>query len=189
MPIEITVDGAEVTRRYLGRFASEMKPAIARAANRAAESGRAFTIRELTAGAGLTQKYGRRSVRIARRATQNNPFATVTARGYPLPLVAYVGTKGFRSGLGIAGRAYRLGAVPAGSFYARVRGKSGTGGDHRGIFRRRGRKRTPIDEVLGPSIPDLVISQSIFDRAEVRVLEVYAQRLEHELGRLEAGHA
>lgn len=175
--VELQESGAAQTARYIQEFGAGLSGALARALNRAIEGGRTVSTRALQSEAGLAPKYGRRALSLT-RATPGTLSAILTAKGRRLPLVAYVGTKGFRSGRGIAGLAYRLGAVPSGSFFAQLR--SG----HRGIFVRVGRARVPIKAQTGPSIPELVVSKRIFEAARVRALEVYRERLDHEVGRL-----
>lgn len=190
MPVELTVSGGEIAAKYLAEIGKGLPVAMARAANRAADAARTYSRRALTAEIGLAAKYGARALTVFPKATPDNLVATVRARGFRLPLIAYTGTSGFRSGKGIAGRTYRTGTVPAGAFFAQV--PSG----HRGIFKRSGRfgrRGKPylerIQQVTGPSVPELVVAQDIFDRAGERALEVFRERLDHEVDRLRAGRA
>lgn len=64
-----------------------------------------------------------------------------------------------------------------GAFVARM--KSG----HVGVFIRRGKKSTPIDERFGPGAPIMLGNEEVIDRGQERFREVYNQRVEHELDR------
>ena len=81
----------------------------------------------------------------------------MTAKHSRIPLIAYYRT-GFRSGQGIGGATYRLGTLPPAAFFAAI----GTGA-HRGIFERRGPKRLPIEQLLGPGINEVVAKRLIFE--------------------------
>jgi hypothetical protein len=123
---------------------------MARSLNRAATAGKTATVKAVAADTGLQQKYINREIRVD-KANRSRPAVTIEIVGKRIPLIAF-SARGPEPSRGKGrGVSYRL---PTGrgriaeAFIATV----GAGG-HRGVFKRRGKRRLPIVELRGPSIP------------------------------------
>lgn len=184
MPVEVTVTGIdEATQKYVA-VGRQLPLVVARALNRAIAGARTETRRTLMAQTGLRGKDITPALSVA-RATRTNLAAALRARERRPPLIAYVGARGFRSGKGIAGQAYKLGSVPAGAFFAQM--PSG----HRGIYKRSGRfgrRGKPylerIEQLLGPPISGVIVQLAIFEAIRGKAQALFEQRLAHESERL-----
>lgn len=122
---------------------------MARALNRAAAAGQTATVRAVSADLGLTQKYVKREIRLD-KANRSRPAVALEIRGSRIPLIAF-SARGPEPSRGKGrGVSYRLptgrGRIPD-AFIATM------GAGHRGVFKRRGKRRLPIVELRGPSIP------------------------------------
>jgi hypothetical protein len=177
MQTTLTVSGLDVAERRMRGTAQKLPLAIARALNRAIGSARTQARRRISAETGLQAKFAVRGMAVE-RATGETLTATLRVSERIIPLFAYTGAKGFRSGKGIAGQSYRLGAVPAGAFFAEMR----TG--HRGVFARAGRARFPIRELPGPPLPRVIVEKRIFEALQGPARQTFERRLEHETRRL-----
>jgi Prophage minor tail protein Z (GPZ) len=178
--ISVHVDGATTAGVYAAQLGKQMPAVITRALNRAIQTGQTWTRKRLVADTGIQSKYIGRNLYVT-RATWNTLEARLTAKHSRIPLIAYY-RRGFRSGRGIGGVAYKLGTIDPLAFFAEV-GK----GKHRGIFRRRGRARIPIDQLLGPGIPEVIAKKLIFEALRGPVREAYEKRIDHEIERALAG--
>lgn len=145
----LDVDLGELTGqlREMGRQAPIV---MARALNRAGTSGKTATVKAVAKDTGLQQKYINREIKVD-KATRTKPTVAVEIAGKRIPLIAFQ-ARGPEPSRGKGrGVSYRL---PTGrgrvedAFIVTV----GTG-RHRGVFKRRSRRRFPIVELRGPSIP------------------------------------
>ena len=86
-------------------------------------------------------------------------------------------------------------ATPSGLVSARVKSSSpreilenafrAKMGTHEGIYERVGADRFPLRELYGPSTPQMMYSnEDVLDAMEERMVEVYEQRIDHEVERL-----
>ena len=182
--LELQLLGVEATTAKYRGLGRDLPRATAFALNRTIFAVRSYARRGITQQTGLPAKYAVRGFTVAKA----DP--TLLAAGFQIherriPLFAYVGTKGFRSGKGIAGLAYRAGTVPPGAFFAAM--PSG----HRGIFWRAGRfgrRGKPylekITEVMGPSLPKVVVERNIQAAFVTVAREVFEKRLAYETQRI-----
>lgn len=61
-------------------------------------------------------------------------------------------------------------------------------GSHNGIFERVGPDRFPVKELFGPSTPQMMYSnEAVLESVKKKAVEVYEQRIEHEILRLMNG--
>lgn len=141
----LDLGGLKKELEALGREA----PAImSRSLNRASTAAQTATVKAVARDTGLQQKYVKRELKIE-RANRSRPVAAVEIAGRRLPLIAF-SARGPEPSRGKGrGVSYRL---PTG------RGRVSdafitTVGSHRGVFKRRGKRRLPIVELRGPSIP------------------------------------
>jgi len=122
---------------------------MARALNRAAVSGQTAMVKAVSADTGIAAKNVKREIRID-KANRTSPMVALTIAGRRIPLIAF-SARGPEPSRGRGrGVSYRLpggrGRVPN-AFIATM------GSGHRGVFKRRGRKRLAIVELRGPSLP------------------------------------
>lgn len=182
--VEVRLEGeAAVEARLLhfGTIAARVPSAISRALNRAVAASRTVARRRIASASGLKQKIIARRFQVDRATPDRLSARLLATAGRPIPLIAYVGSQGFRSGLGVADRPYPLSdfqPVSSGAFFAQLR--SG----HRGIFTRITRRRLPIEEEMGPTIPDIIEARGIFAGLKPEARTVFDRRLAHELDRL-----
>ena len=122
---------------------------MSRALNRAGTSGKTAMVKAVVADTGLRQKDVNREVQVD-KATRSDPRVAFVIRGRRIPLISF-GARGPEPSRGRGrGVSYRLptgrGRVP-GAFIATMH--SG----HRGVYKRSTKKRLPIIELRGPSLP------------------------------------
>jgi hypothetical protein len=122
---------------------------IARGLNRAATAGKTAMTRLIVKDTGLQSKYVSREIQLD-KANRTQLKAALQIKGSRLPLIAFK-ARGPEPSRGRGrGVSYRL---PSGrgrvsnAFIATMR--SG----HRGVFKRQTKKRLPIQELRGPSLP------------------------------------
>lgn len=171
--------------RGLANLHAKYPNAVARAINRAADSGRVAMTRAVAKDTGLAQKNVKPEIQIA-RATAWKPAAQIWVSGRRLPLIAFK-ARGPEPSRGRGrGVSYRL---PGGqkknahAFLATMR--SG----HRGVFKRvpganrRGpkpnRSQLPITELHGPSLPH--VFEKHMDAGKKRAQEALVKNLQSEI--------
>ena len=149
-----------------------------RAINRTAASEKTQAKRAIAADTGIKAGDVDKALTVA-KATPEVAFATVTASGRRLPLIAF-NARGPEPSRGRGrGVSYRLpggrGRVPT-AFIATMR--SG----HRGVFTRTrlAGPRLPILELFGPSLP-LVFIKKFLPEATTRSVATLAKNLRHEI--------
>ncbi len=59
---------------------------------------------------------------------------------------------------------------------------------HIGVYRRVGKSRFPIKELYGPSVPQMVGSETVMKQAESKAIETMDKRADHEINRILEGH-
>lgn len=170
----------------LKQLGQRSRLAIMRAINKTAASEKTQAKRAIAADTGIKAGEVDKALAVA-KATRDVAFATVTASGRRLPLLAF-NARGPEPSRGRGrGVSYRLmggrGRVPSG-FIARMR--SG----HRGVFARftpsRDRSQgawapnLPIGELFGPSLP-LVFIKRFLPEAPARANATLAKNLAHEI--------
>lgn len=110
------------------------------------------------------------------RATPKRLFAVIRARGKPIPLKHFKGTRV------VKGRGKRRGYVTVQVIPGekkRVQGGFQGPNDH--IFRRQGRKRLPIKKLYGPSVPSAFVKSSIERAMRTKAQQVGPRLIEGQL--------
>lgn len=179
-----SVDKLEIDLRdYPGR----VDRATVRALNRGIKSGRTVMVREMAADTGMKQKDIRDALRM-REASAAEPRVVLGATLKRIPLMA------FNARQTSAGVSYRLRTGRGkleGAFIATTRVQAdGTGGEHRGVFKRvipslrkslgAWSKNLPIKQRYGPSLGHVFAKFRALGLA--RVWEMFDRNLGHELG-------
>jgi hypothetical protein len=183
----VETKGADKIEIDLREYPNRVNRAIVRALNRGINSGRTAMVREIAADTGMKQKDIRDALRL-RQATLAEPRVVLAATLKRIPLIA------FNARQTSAGVSYRLrngrGKLE-GAFIAttRVQG-NGTGGTHRGVFKRvlpsvrksvtGWSKNLPIKERYGPSLGHVFAKFRAIGQA--RAWEMFEKNLDHELG-------
>lgn len=183
----ITVDAKQLERaeELLKNIPDGVLKAVVNAINRAAESARTEAVRKVRERYYVKAKDVRETIRII-KATYENQAAVIYAKGSPLTLSKFritpskPSTK--RRKKPIIARVVRGegGPIP-GAFVARM--QSG----HIGVFKRAGKTRLPIQELYGPSVPQMLGHESVTEYVEEKAKEKLEERLEHEINRLLRG--
>lgn len=146
-------DFALDVRRFIGELDALERQApsiVARAVNRAATAGKTAVVRAVAADTGIQQKNIEREIRID-KANRSAPRVTIQILGRRIPLIAF-GARGPEPSRGRGrGVSYRLptGRGRVGDAFIATMSRSG----HRGVFKRTSKRRLPIIELFGPSIP------------------------------------
>ena len=158
--------------------------ALARAINRAAETARTEASRKIREMYYIKHSDIRSTISI-RKATASSIAAEVVSRGRPVALTKFRVTPRTvqpRRNSPVIVRVKRGGGgAVAGAFVARV--SSG----HVGVFRRLGQSRLPIQQLYGPSVPQMLGSPDVVRSVEQKAQEALEQRLNHEINRLLGG--
>ncbi|GIO33744.1 hypothetical protein J2TS6_48850 [Paenibacillus albilobatus] len=116
-----------------------------------------------------------------RKAAGKNLQATLTSQGYSIPLIRFsVAPKRRlkRPPKAVKAAVFRGGAkkpIP-GAFVT-------TTGSHTGVFERVGKKRLPIKELRGPSVPSMVGNEEVREHVQQVYADEMMKRLPHELDR------
>lgn len=150
LTFDVRGDTAAIQRTLAG-YRNGAPTVIRRALNRTVTPVRARAAREIAADLKVKPRTARSALAV-RRATSRALEATVTASGQRIPLIE------FRARQVKRGVSYDLGrgrGLAPKAFIATMR--SG----HRGVFKRLGRPRLPIQELRGPSIPRVFVQEKI----------------------------
>lgn len=186
----MALDPKQATDKLLNAAQSKMKLATVRTLNRLADSVNSKAASEIARDLGLRNKDIKAALRIAKaRGGDANPEAAVIATGKRIPLTAFLtpalDTQYIRQLIRAQQRAGSMGRAGGGRFTGRGLGRlRGFGGGityqignvrktainvfiagfksgHAAVFHRRGDKRLPIDERLGPSIPKSFVNRKV----------------------------
>jgi hypothetical protein len=156
----------------LDRMGQKAPIAVMRALNRTIASANTQAVRAISADlGGIKQSHIRDGILVV-RATPGKLEASLNVTGKRLPLIDF---KAKQTATGVA---YQL---PTGrdfvphAFIATMR--SG----HRGVFLRRGRKRLPIAELRGPSLPRVFTRERILAAVRASTKSEFSKNLTHEM--------
>ena len=166
----------EAFRKDLEDLGARAPLIMARALNRAAVSGQTAMTKAISADTGIASKNVKREIRID-KASRSKPVVALTIAGRRIPLIAFQ-ARGPEPSRGKGrGVSYRL---PGG------RGRIGNAfiatmpSGHRGVFRRKARKRLAIMELRGPSLPH--VFEKKFDVFRATAQESLVNNLASEIG-------
>lgn len=179
--IQLNLDHIDRLERFFIETPQKIPKITARAINRAAQSARTEAGREVRKT--YLVKHGDviDTIRI-KSANEDNLSANVTSKGHVLPLSKFKVTPGRRPGI-------------KGTSPVLVRVKKGAGGriksgfvaqmqsGHIGVFIRAGKRSSPINQLYGPSIPQMVGSDQVSRLVEEKAQETLEKRLDHEINR------
>lgn len=177
--MQITVDYKDEIERVKRELSWMRNKAVDAAANRAnnrtAVQVRTEAVRslgkEIGKATGLSAAGFRRSMRII-RSTRRTLRAAVVASGRPLPLIGFAARQTTR---GVTAAAWGKRKLYRGAFIARMP----TG--HRGVYARTSKKRLPIRELWGPSIPKVFIDEHVQRSLKTSVTRRWPRNFQREL--------
>ena len=174
----ITIESADLKKseELLKFVPGGVQKAAARAINRAADSAKKAASRALRKDYFIDRKAILNTIRI-KRASAGGLSASLESRGRLIPLAKW---KAAPRANPVTARIRKSGAAGEGkgAFWATM--KSG----HEGIFGRLTKKRKPIQERMGPAVPQLLEDDAVSKAVEDRMSDVFYQRLDHEVGRI-----
>jgi len=168
MAITVTVDISGMRRQLLA-IGDKAPLAAARALNRSIASVQTAAVRDIATDLKLAQKDVRKGM-VIERATRATLKARLIVTGRRLALYA------FRARQTRLGASYDLGrgrTVAPGSFISTMRST------HIGVFRRRGKRRLPIDELFGPSLPHVFVAARIAEARKALAADLLRKNLTH----------
>lgn len=170
--------GLDRATKLLAGIPGGVQKAAESALNRAATSGRAGAAKEVgkdyTLKAADFKKYTKSSQHIQKSG--NEISVGLNFRGYHVPLIRF-NAKITSSGL------YRVQVKRSSSgdtFKHVFRATMSSG--HIGLFERSTKKRLPIEQKLGPSVPQMMgANQNLANSVGTNVRRVFEERMEHEI--------
>lgn len=173
MPVSLDVkwDRREIAALERGPLKAALKRALRKAGATALRDMRAEASKRVRARKRIKGRYVRDAITMRRAkggAIADMEWA-IDVAGDPVPLVAYPHRQTKR-GVSVEVNTGKRTLIP-GSFLARMR--SG----HEGAFRRRGRERLPIDELLGSRPVDALLHEGEADAVAARGGESFATTL------------
>jgi len=172
--LDITFDYREVERALNAMERKQLPLATTRAINKTAKQAHTVAVKETAKDIRLPQKDVRAKFKLL-KATRRHRVARIIATGKRVPLTRFNAKQLKqlkRGGVTYKGKGGRK-KIP-GAFIARM--PSG----HVGVFTRQSKKRLPIYEKFGPSIPHVFL-ETTRAKAAKQARRVWKKNMEHEL--------
>lgn len=173
LDIDADITGAQ--RKLFNMENGVVRQAAARAINRTLSQVKTGAVRELKdeigQTTGLTSTGIKKSIREF-RATWRRLYGSLTPSGRALPLIGF-GARQTKAG--VTAKAWGKRKAYKGTFIAKM--PSG----HKGVFKRTSKKRTPIKELYGPSLPKEFSEQKILGSMKRIARTVWPKQFEREL--------
>ncbi|NLU09439.1 MAG: hypothetical protein GXW90_00565 [Tepidanaerobacter acetatoxydans] len=181
--IEIKIDTKEAERiaDMLTSIPDGMEKATASAINRALSMTKTAASRKVRERYNVKAKYVKDSISI-RRAGKSNLIGTMISRGTPIRLINFKVNPSRpnpkrRKPITVSVKKSGGGALK-GAFVAEMSNESV------GVFERVGLSRLPIQQLYGPSAPQMIGEDTIISELEEEASEIVIERLSHEAVRL-----
>lgn len=135
--------------------------AAVRSLNRTADQVRGAGVKAMAEELNLKQKTVRDKMRVV-RAKRETLLAIVIATGKPIGMINF---RARQTAAGVTAMLFKKRKLYKGAFISTMPG------GHVGVFRRRSKKRLPIREMWGPSIPATMAQKHIYSALE-KVVDV-----------------
>ncbi|MDT8901838.1 phage tail protein [Anaeroselena agilis] len=180
--IEFTSDQIARAERLLGNIKGALPAVQARAINRSLGSARAEAVRAVRAEYTVSAEAVRKTI-ATKNATPSMPLGIIIATGTPIAMSKFdvsptrPDPKAKRSVTVRVKKGSGRKTVKS-AFLARM------GSGHVGVFKRAGKKRLPIEQRFGPSVPQMLGSDNVTRQIEQKARETLDARLDHEIGRI-----
>jgi len=189
MKIELSKADLAKVNLMLGGVKNGAPKVLTRSINKTLTGVRSTTKKEIVKHYNLTQKRVDKNL-TTNKATWSKLSGSVVAKGKPLGLLSFSGTKQTKKG--VTGKILKEKSrrfLIKSAFITRagiVRKKSGE--KPRGVFRRAGKKRYPIHRLTGPRIEDEFAKprtyNAVTDYAQNRITKQMGHELDFELSKL-----
>jgi len=183
--IEVTADQLDRAERAIGHIPGAVPKAVSRAINRAAETARTEAAKTVRKSYYINHKDVLATMKIY-RATPGDMQALIVSKGHVVALSKFRITPRApepKRKRPVIARVMRGSGGPVKKAFV-VRMKSG----HIGVLWRVGKKRFPIKQAFGPSVPQMLDSPSISAWVESKANEKLDERLDHEIRRIMEGN-
>lgn len=189
--IEVTTAQMEKAEKLLSHIPDAAPEAMSRAINRAADAAKTAAARKVRETYLVRHKDVVDTIKIS-KANPTRLIARVTSAGSVFPLTRFRVTP--KQPQPVRAATVRWGKSRPFTVIARV--KRGEGGPiksafvakmksgHIGVFRRTTKDRKPIEQLHGPSIPQMLDSKKVSDWVYEKARETMDQRLDHEINRI-----
>lgn len=173
--VQIKADTKEV-KRMLKNLKGGANKVLVRSLNRTLTSVNSTAAKSISKDLRVTQKVVKKGLKVY-KANYRFKRASVNASGYRIPIID-LGAKKLKKGtITYKGRFGGRVKAPTGSFLATM--SSG----HRGVFKRSGKTRLPIDELHGASIPYVLVRRHIALAMDKTAETAWQKNLSHEMKR------
>ena len=170
--IDVEAD-VEEAKRFLTRTQRKVVPkAAARALNRTLTNVRTVSRRKVAKGMGQKQKAIKGQFKMI-KASRNRLIGLLRTTGNPIPLIEFKSPKQFKKGVKVTFAGERQ--LMENAFIATM--PSG----RTGIFRRQTKKRLPIRELFGPSVPAWFATREVNKAMEDTANENWPQNFARDL--------
>lgn len=178
----IRVDASKLkeVEQQLGSFSNKAPTVISRAINRAAQNARTNAVSKAREEYVIKAKDVRDTIKI-RKASTRSLGAVVTSKGSKVPLIKFKMSpnkprpkrppKSLKVGVKKGGLKEILSA-----FVADINGNK--------VFERETKKRLPIKQLFGPSVPEMLGNENVKTYVEREAVKMFDKRLEHEINRI-----
>jgi len=176
----ISIKGLDEAKFLLQGIKNGSRKAIVRALNKTVGTTtggvRSDASKAVAGSINLAQTVIKKDFSVA-KATYSNLSAHVRAKGLPIALGKFKGTRQTKKGISVQVKKNRPRKVIRRAFIPKL--KSG----HKGVFWRTGKERLPIDQRFGPRVPDILsnepVMNPILEKAEVRLDKNFAHEVDH----------
>lgn len=179
--IELNSEQLKRAQQMLGHIPGAAPKAMANAINRAVTTARTEASRKVREMYYITNKNITATMTLT-KASAGSPTALIRSKAGPIALSKFRVTPKQPSAKRkkpITARVKKGGGGPiAHAFVARM--KSG----HVGVFDRVGKQRLPINQLYGPSVPQMLGNPSVTQWVEAKASAKLDERLIHEIGRI-----
>ena len=151
---------------------AKLKRAGSRALNKTAVSGRKITVDEVRKEINIKAGAARKQVSL-RRSRPSTLKSVLLVKHKPIPLAAYAGVRQTKKGVSVQMMKSKPRKLFKGAFIATM--PSG----HRGVYRRKGKGRLPIQELYGPNVQSVFVEKVLL--IQDKTLPVLEKNLDHEI--------
>lgn len=179
--IEFLAEAVKKAEMLLGDIKDALPKVQSNAINRSITTARAEAVRCVTKDYIITAGEVRKSMTI-KKASAANPVGAISSSGSPIALSKFDVSplRPTKRKVVLTARVKRTnGRKPIKKAFA-----AQTASGHTGAFIRAGKVRLPINQLHGPSIPQMLSSDNVSKQIENKAAETMEIRLEHEIGRL-----
>ncbi len=173
--LNVTADVEKVQRMLHNIRNHDVARAASRALNRTASQVRTAAVKDLKADIGHATGLGSAAIRKNIRITKAKPgklIAVLTPSGHAIPLINFSARQ---VAAGVSHKAWDRRQIATHAFIATM--PSG----HRGVFTRKGKKRLPIRELYGPSLPKEFSHRKILEALRRRAIVAWPKNFQNEL--------